>query len=176
MKNTTLASRYAKSLLDLALEKNLLKEVNADAKLIIEVAHNHEFAVLLNSPIINADKKIEIYKALFGGKISDLTLSFLTLLTNKNREKMMGEIAEEFQNQYNKLKNIQKATVITANGLDENLRKKVYEVISKSANSEVELVEKIDKDILGGFIIKIGSTQIDSSVIRSIRNLKQALH
>ena len=175
MKNTTLATRYAKSLLDLALEKNLLDKVNADAKLIIEVTHNHEFALLLGSPIIHADKKVEIFKELFGGKISDLTLSFATLLTVKSRESMLGEILEEFNNLYNKHKNIQKATVITANGLDENLRKKVYDIISKSANSEVELVEKIDKSIIGGFVIKIGSTQIDSSVVRSIRNLKQEL-
>lgn len=176
MKNTKVAIRYAKSLLDLALEKGVLNEVNADAKTINNTAaESHDFALFLNSPIVKADKKVAVFKEMFGGKVNEITLSFINLLAAKRRESMLVEIMEEFTNLYNKHKGIEKAVVITASGLDDTLRKKVYQIVKDSAKSEVELVEKVDKNIIGGFILKIGSNQYDSSVLRSIRNLKQTL-
>lgn len=175
MKSTTTAVRYAKALLDLSIESGKFENIAADVNLILSATKEHEFNLLLASPIVKADKKISIFKELFGAKIDAISLNFLTLVTNKHREDSLQNILEEYKNLYNKHKGIQLATVITASGLDDTLRKKVYEIIKNSVKSEIEVVEKIDPAIIGGFILKMGSTQIDSSVLRSIRNLKQSL-
>ena len=176
MKNTKASIRYAKSLFDLAAERGVLQEVNTDAKTISEaVSGSHDLTLLLNSPVVKSDKKTAVLKALFEGKVNGLSLNFIQLLSAKRREGLLSAIMEEFSNLYNKHRGIVRAEVITASGLDEKLRAKVLEIVKNSAKSEVELIEKTDNNIIGGFILKIGSNQYDSSVLRSIRNLKQTL-
>ena len=103
MKNTTASKRYAKALFDLALEKSLIDKVNDDAKLIVELTHNHEVDSFINSPIINPDKKVVVFKELFGAKVDPLTLSFINLLTNKRRENILLTTFEEYTNIYNSI-------------------------------------------------------------------------
>ncbi len=169
---STLSHRYAKSLLELSIEKGSLEKVYADMKLILKTCReNHELQVLLKSPIVNSDKKQEVLKALFGNNTEALTLTFINILTVKRREMYLEEVAEAFTEQYKNHKNILTAIVTTAQGLDEELRKQVLEVIRKSADSEVELVEKTDKTLIGGFIIRIGDKQEDTSISRKLKTL-----
>jgi len=55
--------------------------------------------------------------------------------------------------------------------LDDKLRKEVYDVIKKSANSEIELVEKVNKDLIGGFVLRMGDKQFDASIASELRKL-----
>src|ERR1035437_3621353 len=133
-----LTHRFAKSLLELSNEKGSLEKVYADMKLILNTCReNHELQVLLKSPVINSDSKQAVLKAIFGNKIEALTLTFINILTVKRREMYLEGIAEAFTEQYKEHKNILTAIVTTAQGLDEEMRKKVLEVVRKSANSEV---------------------------------------
>lgn len=167
-----LSARYAKSLLELSIEKGSLEKVYSDMKLILQTCReNHELQVLLKSPIVNSDKKQEVLKAVFGNKTDVLTLAFINLITEKRREIYLEGIAEAFTEQYKNQKNILTAIVTTAQGLDEELRKQVLEVIKKSADSEVELVERTDKTLIGGFIIRIGDKQEDTSISRKLKTL-----
>lgn len=175
MKTTAAAKRYAKALLDLSLEKGVVENVHADAKLIQGVLKENEFVRLLESPIIKVDKKIAVFTDLFSSKINTLTMSFIAMLATKRRENRLGDIVEEFDTLYHKHKNIQKAIVVSAAGLDEGLRKKVYDLLKNSINSEIELEEKIDKHLIGGFVLKIGNEQYDTSVLKSLRTLKTQL-
>ncbi len=175
MKSVAASSRYAKSLLQLAVEQNALELVNTDIKGLQTVLNDAEFVSFIKSPIITADKKVSVLKALFQGKVSPLTLQFLTLLANKRREGLLAGIATSFQEQYNAMRNIIKAEVVTATGLDDTLRQRVYDLIKQVNNTEVEIVEKIDTAIIGGFILNIGSKQYDNSVLRSLQAIKNKL-
>jgi len=132
---------------------------------------SNELHVLLKSPIIKTDKKQEILKAIFGSQIESITLEFINVITNKRREMYLEEIAEGFVELYKEQKNILTAIVTTAYGLDDELRKKVLDVVKKSYNSEVELVEKVDKNLIGGFIIRVGDKQDDTSIARKLKSL-----
>jgi F-type H+-transporting ATPase subunit delta len=176
MKETRAANRYAAALLDLALEKNSLDKVKQDMDLIKKTcSQNHDLVLLLNSPIVKSDKKIKILTEIFKGKISDLSLSFITLVANKRREGILPQVCDEFIGLYNTYKGIQLVEVTSVDGLDDNLRKKVYELVKGNSKSEIELVEKTDKDLIGGFILRIGDKQIDSSIVRSIKKMKNNL-
>ncbi len=170
------ATRYAKSLMDLATEANNLEAVNNDMKAIAKICvENRDFTLFLKSPIIKTDKKIEVLKNVFDGKIAPLTLSFLNLIAAKNRESFIPEIANAFDEQYKESKNIFTAVVTSAKGLDTVTKNKVMELVKTQLKGEVELIEKIDPNTIGGFILKIGDQQIDRTVSRQLSSLKKEL-
>lgn len=170
------ASRYAKSLLDLAVEKGQLDAVYADMLQVREVTGgSREFITFLNSPVIKTDKKIAILKSIFEGKLNALTLGFLTIVATKRRESVIPEMAASFIDQYKTHKNILTAVVTSAQGLDAATRQKALDLVKTQLNGEIELVEKTDSNLIGGFILKIGDKQVDRSVSRQLSNLKKEL-
>jgi len=176
MEGTRVASRYAKSFLDLAIEQGALEKAYADMKYIAEISKtNHEFVVFLKSPIVKPDKKQAVLKAILDGNIDKFTSAYVRMITDKKREMYLPLIAEEFINQYNAKKQILKAVVTTANGIDDSIRKQVMELVKGTGqgNNEVVLEEKINKDLIGGFIIRVGDKQIDASIARKLNNLKR---
>jgi len=165
MQGTKVASRYAKSLLGLALETGVLEKVYADMKLISTTCKaNPELSLMLRSPIIKSDKKEVILKEIFAGKVDKLTMSFIDIITRKRREMYLEVIAAAFIEQYKANKKILTAIVTTAAGLDDELRAKVLAAVKNSLNSEVELHEKVNADLIGGFIIRVGDRQDDTSI------------
>ena len=168
-----ITSRYAKALIDLSKEQNNLDACLEDMKLLkIACEENHDLSLLLKSPIINADKKWGILEQIFSKKVSKVSLLFIQILTRKKREGLLPLIAENFIHLYKKSKNIAVAKVTTANPLDDQLRKQIVDFMKEGNKESIELNEEIDEAILGGAIIKMGDKQIDGSVRRNLKNLK----
>lgn len=168
------ATRYAKSLLQLANEKGQLEKVYADMQLVERICEeNREFTNFLNSPIIKTDKKTAVIREIFSGKVSEITLGFLIILTQKRRELYMKLIAAEFAAQYKEYKNILTAVITSAVGIDSTIKAKVLELVKQTAKGEVELVEKVDKKLIGGFILTIGDKQVDASISRKLNDLRK---
>jgi F-type H+-transporting ATPase subunit delta len=169
------ATRYAKSLLQLANEKGQLEKVYADMQLVKNICEeNKEFRNFLTSPIIKTDKKVAVIKEIVSGKVSEITSGFLTVLTQKRRESYINEIAKAFISQYKQHKNILTAVITSAIGIDAAIKTKVLELVKQTTTGEVELVEKVDKDLIGGFILTIGDKQVDASVSRKLNDLRKA--
>jgi len=168
------ATRYAKSLLLLANEKSQLEKVYADMQLVESVCEqNREFTNFLNSPIIKTDKKVAVVKEIFSGKVSDTTLGFLSILTLKRRELYMKQISTEFVAQYKQHKNILTAVITSAVGIDSTVKAKVLELVKQTTKGEVELIEKTDKNLIGGFVLTIGDKQVDASVSKKLNDLRK---
>ncbi len=171
------AGRYASALMGLANEKNKLDAVRNDMQTVKKVYdENHEFMLFIKSPVIKTDKKLSVIESIFKGKVEDITLSFLKLITSKRRESYIREIAVAFDEQYKTDKNIFTAVVTSARGLDKQTREKVLDLVKTQLKGEVDLVEKVDESTIGGFILKIGDKQIDKSVSRQLSNLKKELN
>ena len=84
------ASRYAKSLIELSLEKGELEKVFADMQLIQSVCKDsRDFVTLLQSPVVKADAKEKILKAIFADKVSSITINFLIVIAHKRREAIL---------------------------------------------------------------------------------------
>ena len=175
MIETKVAKRYAKSLIDLSNEKGIMDAVNEDMKMFVKTCEeNRDLALMLTNPIIQSDKKLNVLQSLFGSRVNKMTMTFFEIVIRKGREKYLVQIAKEFINQYKALKKILTAEVISAVGLDDKLRKQIYDLLRNDSNSEIELVEKVDKTLIGGFVLRIGDTQYDASIASNIRKLKQA--
>lgn len=174
MSDIKVASRYAKALLELAVEKKQLEEVHRDVNQLLSIsAENRDLVLLLNSPIVNTDKKHNVLKALFQKTGNVITLSFFELVTRKNRSNVLISTAKEFKRRYNLYMGIQEAEVTTTLPLTEDLRKSFIEIVKEISGLEkVELTEKIDKELIGGFVLKVNDKLLDDSLSGKLRNLR----
>jgi F-type H+-transporting ATPase subunit delta len=176
MTNSIVAYRYAKSLFDLATEQKVVDEVNSDMDLFKQVCdQNRQFLAVMGNPIVRHDKKLGILKKVFENKINPVTFSIFHVLTHKNRENLIYNIAQEFQKIYNTNKGIQIASVTTVSPLTDEQRKMFVKIVSDATNKQVILQEKIDEHLIGGYVLKIEDTQIDSSVRKKLNELKLKL-
>lgn len=176
MKGTLVASRYAKALLDLSIDNNSLEKVKNDMVELSEIcSESKDFSNLLNNPIIHASKKVEIFKALFNGKMEPISLDFMALITKNSRASFIPTIANSFISQYKTHKGIVDVLLTSAQPLDANTKANILEKIKTSVKGEIVLEEKIDPSLIGGFIVKIEDKQIDSSVSSQLTNLKNIL-
>jgi F-type H+-transporting ATPase subunit delta len=174
MSEFRVASRYAKSLLDLAVEKDILEAVHADMNKLLEIERiSPDFISLIQSPIVGSDKKLSVITALFGTKVSELTSSFFKLVSQKGRESFLPGIAREFHKQYNSHQGIQLAEVTTTFPIDDALRSEFKRVVREiSGKEKVELKENINDKLIGGFVLKIDDKQLDESISSQLRKLK----
>jgi F-type H+-transporting ATPase subunit delta len=174
MSEITVAIRYAKSLIDLAVEQKALEAVNADMEFFVRtIKANSELNAVLVNPIIYHDKKIQILDAIFGGKVSPVTIAFFKLMVNKNRAEVLYPAAQEFINQYDVINNIIKATVVSAAELSEANKKTIIAEIEASTKGTVKLTAKVDPALIGGFILTVGDRQVDTSISSSLTKLKK---
>jgi F-type H+-transporting ATPase subunit delta len=170
------ASRYAKALLSLAEERGELDAVAKDLALLEEVvAGNRELELMLQSPLVKADKKLAVLEAVFGPHLSALTNAYLGILVQKGREGLIKDLTAEGNNQLRQMRNIQEASVTTAVPLDDALRNRILAQVAKIHEGDIELTEHVDADILGGYILQMGDRMIDASVKRQIRALGREL-
>ncbi|HLK98210.1 MAG TPA: ATP synthase F1 subunit delta [Hymenobacter sp.] len=174
MSELRVASRYAKSLLDLAEEQGTLEQVMQDMELFNNtLEQSRDLRLLLRNPIVKHDKKLAILRAVFGGKVSDLTERFFTIVTQKNRESALEFIGSEFLLQYNKLRGVQTAEVTTATPLTPELRANVEALVRQQTGlAQVILTERVDASLIGGFVLRVGDRQIDDSVSFRLRKLR----
>lgn len=174
MPNPRLAARYAKSLLDLANEKNILEEVNNDMLYLQAVTgKSREVVNLLRSPIIKPDKKEAILKAVTKGNIGEVTNAFIHLLVTKGREENLPEIITAFISQYKKQKDIHTVLLTTATPISEELKKQIVErVQTQTKLKNIELKTQIKEDIIGGFLLEIGDTLVDASISYDLNKIR----
>jgi F-type H+-transporting ATPase subunit delta len=176
MSATRVAYRYAKALLDLSTEKNVVDKVKADMVQLNTICkESKEFRNLLSSPIIDAQKKQDIFNVLFESKMEKMSFDFMHLIIKNSREDLVHPIAEAFIKLYKKDQNILDVTVISATKLDDAAKAKILTKINAGFNGTIELTEKIDPSLIGGFIIRIDDKQIDASIASELTNLKNIL-
>lgn len=174
MQNPRLASRYAKSLMDLAIEQNNLDTVLADIKLVEDAcSQSRELVSVLRSPIIGADKKQGVVNNIFGNKVSVLTQAFLKLLISKGREANLPEVAHSFVSMYKEMKNIKTVKLTTAMPLNDTAKAALKtKITSALQGSEVEMQESVNPDLIGGFVLEMDDKLFDASVRRDLNDVK----
>jgi len=174
MPNPRLAARYAKSLIDLAVEKNSLEDTLADIKYLDSLCRNsREFTNMLRSPVIHADKKEDIINAVVGDSLKPLAAAFVKLLVNKGREENLPEIAHAFVQQYKELKNIKTVKLTTAAPVTDELRQSIMKKVDATLpGATIEMVEEIDESLIGGFVLQMEDKLFDASIRRDLNDVR----
>lgn len=167
------ATRYAKSLLDLSVEQGSLEQVYQDVQLVLSTIHStHDLEVMVESQVIQEDKKFGVYKAVFGGKVQEVTMKFMEIITKGGRSQLLDNIFESFVEQYKLYKRILTIEVTSAVALTQEVKDSIIAKIKNDNWKEYELVEKIDPKVVGGFVLRTNNLQVDRSIATQLRTLK----
>jgi F-type H+-transporting ATPase subunit delta len=175
MPNPRLASRYAKSLLDLAVEREQLEQVNTDMLYLQKVNNSsRDFVNLLRSPVVSADKKQSIIDAVTAGKIGELTAAFTRLLINKGREGELPEIITAFIKQYKDEKGIHTVKLTTATPVSDEVKNSIVEQVKRTSDMKnIELEATVDPSIIGGFVLQAGDKLVDASIAYDLKEISR---
>ena len=169
------AYRYAKALMDLATEQKKVQEVHDDMRLILDtIEENNNLSDVLQSPILTAEAKKNALQALFS-KADALTGEFFNLLSTNKRVGILAKIAEQYIVLYDQLQGQDIASVTTTVPLDKNLESKILKQLKKITGKDVVIENHVDPDLIGGFILRLGDLEYNSSIASKLGNLKREL-
>ena len=172
MIGTRAAIRYAKAVLSLASDNQKAEAVHLDMSLIGQaIASNVSLENALKSPVVKLSEKAAVLDALFPSVSSESKSLFRTLVTNK-RVNILGQIALQYGILYDKLNNKENAFVTTAIPMTSELEVKVIAKLKTLTTKEVTLNKSVDKNLLGGFVLRVGDQQYDASVSNQLNALK----
>jgi F-type H+-transporting ATPase subunit delta len=171
---TKITIRYAAAFFDLAEEKGVVENAYEDMVLLGNVCtSNRDFVLMLQNPVIHAEKKSKVITKVFGTSVNKMSLSFMNLMVRKRRERYLPSIAEAFTDLFKASKGIKTAFVTSAVELEKKEKAGVLEILQKLTDKKIDLVENINKDLLGGFVINLDDFQVDQSVSTKIKKLKK---
>ncbi|WP_158825171.1 ATP synthase F1 subunit delta [Mucilaginibacter lacusdianchii] len=174
MSELTVGTRYAKSLIDLAIEQNALEATKQDMTFFVQTLKaNTQLQAVLRNPIISQDKKLKVLEGVFTGRVSANTLAFFKIMISKGRGEVLYPAAQEFVNLYNIKMKIVNAKVVSAAPLSEANKQEIIADVQKIAGAQVNLQTLVDPALIGGFILTVGDRQIDTSIATSLKKLKK---
>lgn len=167
------ALRYAKAVLSLAKDQNQTEVLNGEMKLVLStLSSNPELVQALKSPTIGSGTKRKVLDEVFKST-GEITHNLFGLLLENKRIDLLDEVAKKYTILYNELNNIRVATVTTAVELTPEMEQKVMAKVQELTGGNASLISKINPEILGGFILRIGDLQYDASVSGNLNRLKR---
>jgi len=174
MSELTVASRYAKALIDLAQEQNLVEVIKDDMDLFHHTLRvNPELKAVLANPIVSHSKKIKILQEVFAKKVNKLSIMFFELMINKSRGEVLYTTAEAYVDMYDFKEHIIRAKVVSATALSEANKQKMVAEIQAATGGTIKLDAKVDPSLIGGFVLTVGDRQVDTSIASDLRKLKK---
>jgi F-type H+-transporting ATPase subunit delta len=171
------AGRYANALFDLATEQN---SVPATAKSLTAlqdmIAESADLQRLLSSPVFKSEDQMAALDALAAkGGVSGLPVNFAKLMCENRRLAVLSQAIAGFQALVAEAKGEVVAEVTSAEKLSAAQVKDLSAALKARVGKDVSLSTKIDSSILGGLIVKIGTTMIDNSLKTKLQNLKVSM-
>ena len=160
--------------MQLAEEKKIFSKVSDDAELIFNTLNSSkELRSVLKSPVVKSNDKKSLLQKIFEKKINPETESFIIFVVEKNREDILFDIFKEFIVLADKKNGIVKAKVVSASDLNDQLRQRMTDDLSKKTNKKVSANYNVDANLIGGFIVRIEDTVYDASVKHQLNLLRK---
>lgn len=177
MSISKIAARYATSLMDLSKESQTVDAVYQEVMYVAAVAKHKEFSNLLKSPIVHSSKKIDIFSAVFEGKLGSLSHAFFVLVIKKGRESLFSAICNAFEEQYHEFKEQSPVVLYSATALEEGAISEIEQKILSLGITRKNLIVKteVDPSLLGGFVVEAGDIRWDHSLSGSIERMRKHL-
>lgn len=174
MRIKLLAKRYAMALFELAVEYNILEQVEKDMKLVGNTLQKEKLLKkIMANPVLDAYKKINILNKLFEKRVNKLTLKFLQLITRKGREEYIVFICQAFDEIYKDYKNIMPVTLTTAYKADKKIKDEILDKFASVIRKKLEVTEVVDESLVGGFRLDFEDYQYDNSIKMQLKRLRK---
>jgi F-type H+-transporting ATPase subunit delta len=168
-----IATVYARSLFEVAKEQGKLEQVHDELGEFADALNeSHELRVFLFSPYFSTKEKIEgLAKAVTGA--DETTVNFIELLIEKHRTPAIFRVRAEFEALWEDENRLLPVTITSAVALDESTVKQVGDRISEQTGRKVELSARVEPDILGGIVVRVGNSILDASIRNRLENLRK---
>lgn len=169
------AIRYAKAVLSLAQDQNATENVQKDMQDVIATVNGSaELRMVLSSPLIKNDVKLASLKEIFKNT-GDITKKLFDILIENKRVDILAEVAAQYNVLFDELNNTQVAKVTTAVPLNDAITVLVQAKVKELTGNEATIVNVIDENIIGGFILRVGDLQYNASILNKLTSLKREL-
>jgi len=176
MNRSVLNNRYAKALLALAEDNNILERSYYDLKFVNEVfSLQKDLKILLKSPVVRIGQKQSVIRHMFENKLHPLILNYMLIIVRKQRGHLLEGISGAYLKVYKKYLGIETVRITTASPLDDKNREKALMAARELTPYQVEFEENIDPDIIGGFVLDLGDKQYNASVQYRMARLRKHL-
>jgi F-type H+-transporting ATPase subunit delta len=130
---------------------------------------------LLESPVIKTSQKSEALRRIFEGKIHALSINFLLLIAENKRENYIPGIFRYLEDLYRREEGVKSAVLTSAQPLNESLVAQIKEILEKEFKSKVELSQKVDEKLIGGFVLRVEDKQYDASLSTQLKKIREQL-
>ena len=177
MKATPIGRRYARALLDLAAEKNVIPKIRKDLEGLVETWNgSEELRTAFENPAIDADARRNIIDAI-GRRmmLSTETINTMKLLSDRRRFRHMPEVAEAYFEMAEAREGRVVAEVTSAAPLPSTFKTRLQAELQKAIGKEVVVVEKQDPDLIAGVVTRVGDKVFDGSVRHRLRQIEERL-
>ena len=173
----TITTPYAEAFLQVAESRNEVDEVINQAKSILQLWNDSpEFSNAMSSPVLEVTQKKAALEKLFSKEVSPSFLNLLKLLADRQRIGLLNSVLERLLEIYREQKNIALATITSASVLNEDQQSELLKKVQSIAGTDnLEIDLKVDSELLGGFVVNVGSKVIDASIAGQVRRLGLAL-
>lgn len=176
MRDIRVAKPYARALYEAAVEHDELDAIVNDINQLHNVIEqSQEFSEFLSTPLLSPQFKSDTFQQLFADTMHSLTINFLKLLANKQRERFLITIMDVFSAIVDEAAGRIVAKVKTATPITQDQEQRLIELLSTFSGKQVRLATEIDEQIQGGFIVQVDDTVFDVSISTQLQRLKQQL-
>lgn len=166
------ARRYAQALTEEAQKAGSLETTDADVALLTETLEgSRDLQFALTSPVVPQAKKKAVLDRLFGGPLSDLSLRFLRLLVDKQRDGQIPEILAAYRALRDERTGTVEATVRTARPLSPDEAERLKAALEARSGAAVRMRISVDPSLIGGLVVRLGDVVYDRSVKHQLESL-----
>jgi F-type H+-transporting ATPase subunit delta len=169
------AKRYASAIFSLGQERGNLDDWQRDLDLLANIVADKRIAVFLENPSVTAERKFAAFESTLGANVQPETRNLARLLVEHNRTALTPEIRDVFTDLVRQERGIVVAEATTADPLNSAEQDLVRQKLEQMTGQRVELATKIEPDIIGGIIIRIGDQVIDGSVRNKLERMRSRL-
>ena len=171
------SDRYASALYDLAAEKKLVDPVVEDLSNLKNILKdNKELSLVVKSPLITSNDKLNIFESLLKKiNANELTSTFLKVIEKNKRFSNLASIITQFMNINSQKRGDVLADITSADELNDDQKNNITNQLKSILGDKLSLSFDVDKSIMGGLIVKVGSKMIDTSLANKINKLKIAM-
>jgi F-type H+-transporting ATPase subunit delta len=171
------AEPYAEALLALATKTNTLQETTNDMNIVSQfLANSNDLKKFLGNPLITREAKKSVVKDILGEQIDGTSLKFLLLLVDRGRIEVLDSIAQKFLELSYKQESIEIAKITSSVQLSADQQKNIAEKLKVITGAkQIKLALKVDPQLIGGFVIEIGSKMIDTSIRGQLKQISYLL-
>ena len=174
MAEQKVSARYASSLLDSAIQKNMLETVSNDIEFVYSVLkQNPNLNRMLENPVVKPEIKSSILEEIFKSKINSETMEFMLFVIKKKREEILSSILEKFKELRDIKLGFVNVNVAVASEFSDSQKNELQNKLQNMLKKKVRMNYKIDEKILGGFIVQAGDTVYNASIKHQLDLLKK---